>query len=228
MTDDGTRLPLVPLSDVVLFPHTDLQLHVAEPAYRRLVRHLLDQDPEEERWIGLVLLDPQGGLSAAGQPAVFPGGTASRVVDAEVLPDGRSNLLLHGEFRFELQRELDGAPYREALVRPLDEPTLDEQDAGIVAVRRGLVAAVRTLNGELGDRFTLAEGVLADLDDCRFAELVNRIAVHLDLPPQRKLQLLVESLPDRALSLLAILASRQKVVDLLRPYRHLAGSPQHN
>lgn len=228
MTDDGTRLPLVPLSNVVLFPRTDLQLHVAEPAYRRLVRDLLDFDAGEERWLGLVLLDPEGGLSAGGQPAVYPGGTASRVVDAEILPDGRSNLLLHGEFRFELQRELPGTPYREALVRPLAEPALDEQDAGIVAVRRGLTAVARALAEELGDRFTLPESVLEDLDDCLFEELVNRIAVRLDLPPLRKLQLLVESLPDRALSVLAILSSRQKVVDLLRPYRHLAGSSPHN
>jgi uncharacterized protein len=228
MTDDGTRLPLVPLSDVVVFPQTDLQLHVAEPAYQRLVRDLLDAGVDEERWLGLVLLKPEGGLSAAGQPAVFPGGTASRVVEAEILPDGRSNLLLHGEFRFELQRELPGTPYREALVRPLAEPELDEQDAGIVAVRRGLVAAVRRLSGELGDRFTLAESAVEELDDCLFEELVNRIAVRLDLPPLRKLQLLVESLPDRALSLLAILGSRQKVVDLLRPYRHLAGTSQLN
>jgi Lon protease-like protein len=228
MADDGTRLPLVPLSNVVLFPHTDLQLHVAEPAYRRLIRDLLDGAEEEERWLGLVLLNPDGGLSAAGQPAVFPGGTASRVVEAELLPDGRSNLLLHGEFRFELQRELDGVPYRAAVVRPLAEPALDEQDAGIVAVRRSLIAAARGLGEELGTRFPLAGEVLEELDDCLFEELVNHIAVRLDLPPLRKLQLLVESLPERALSVLAILHSRQKVVDLLRPFRPLSGSSQMN
>ena len=152
MADDGPRLPLVPLSNVVLFPHTDLQLHVAEPGYRRLIRDLLAGAEEEERWIGVVLLNPEGGLSAAGQPAVFPGGTASRVVEAEILPDGRSNLLLHGEFRFELQRELDGAPYRAAVVRPLAEPPLDVQDSGIVAVRRGLLAAARGRGAELGAR----------------------------------------------------------------------------
>jgi Lon protease-like protein len=228
--DDRTRLPLVPLSNVVLFPRTALRLQVVEPAYRRLVRDLLARSEDGEGWLGLVLLKPDGALSAAGQPAVFPGGTATRVVDAELLPDGRSTLLLHGEFRFELQREIDGAPYREALVRPLAEPEVDERDAGVVAVRRGLLAAVRSLGAELGARFPVGQGEVEveELGDCLFEELVNRIAAELDLPPLRKLQLLVESLPDRALSVLAILTSRQQVVDLLRPYRHLADGSQHN
>jgi Lon protease-like protein len=229
MDDDAsTRLPLVPLSDVVLFPRTALKLHVAEPSYSRLVRDIVAHCEDGEGWIGLVLLKPDGGLSAAGQPAVFPGGTATRLVDAELLPDGRTNLLLQGEFRFELQREIGGATYREALVRPLAEPEVNERDAGVVAVRRGLLAALRVLHGELGDRFPIAAGTVEELGECTFEEMVNRVATELDLPPLRKLQLLVDSLPDRALSVLAILHSRHQVVDLLRPFRHLAAGSHHN
>ena len=55
-------------------------------------------------------------------------------MDLETLPDGHSDLLLYGEFRFELEREIAG-PYRQAVVRPVEEPWLNERDAGIVAVR---------------------------------------------------------------------------------------------
>ncbi len=40
MIGDESRLPLVPLSDVVHFPRTELKLHVLDPAYVQLVRDL--------------------------------------------------------------------------------------------------------------------------------------------------------------------------------------------
>jgi len=76
----------------------------------------------------------------------------------------------------------------------------------------------------------LAPGELEELaTECAFEELVNRIASGLDLPPLRKLKLLQQPLPERGLSILAILRNRQQVLDLLRPWRHLAGGdPGHN
>jgi uncharacterized protein len=225
------RLPLFPLADVVHFPRTELKLHVAEPACRRLVRDVIEQD-ENARWIGIVLLKPGPTLDAGGRPQVFPGGTAGRLLDAELLPDGRSNILLHGEFRFRLCREVADQPYRQALVEPVEEPWLNERDAGIVTVRSGIMALLRDLAAELGDGFPFSAEQVAELDElggrCAFEELVNRIAADLDVPPVRKQVLLQEALPDRGLSVLSILRSRQLVIDRLRPFRHLAANNQLN
>ncbi|HVT59395.1 MAG TPA: LON peptidase substrate-binding domain-containing protein [Thermoanaerobaculia bacterium] len=223
-----TRIPLFPLSDVVHFPRTELKLHISEPRYRRLVRDVIEND-EEARWIGIVLLKPGTRTDLAGQPEIFPGGTAGRLLDAEFLPDGCSNILLHGDFRFELRREVTNQPYRQALVHPVDEPWLNERDAGIVAVRGGIAALVRWLADELGERFPFGAGDAEELARrCPFEELVNRVAAELDLPPLRKLQLLQETLPERGLSVLSILRHRQQLVDQLRPYRHLAANSQLN
>jgi Lon protease-like protein len=225
MAGDETRLPLVPLTDVVHFPRTELKLHVIDPAYERLVQDLADQD-EDARWIGVVLMKPGPKLDAGGRPEIFPGGTAARVLDLETLPDGHADLLLYGEFRFELEREIAG-PYRQALVRPVEEPWLNEHDAGIVAVRRGIVRLLRSLVEELGDKFPLdVEGLATE--DCAFEELINRIATRVDVPLMRKLQLLTESLPERGLSVLSILRSRQQVIDMLRPFRRRATDPERN
>ena len=222
----GKRLPLFPLSDLVHFPHTDLKLEIFEQRYRRLVRDVLDGADSESRWIGLVLLKP----GPRGQrPEVFPDGTAGRIVRCELLPDGRTQVLLHGEFRFELDHEIPGEPYRQALVRPIEEPLWNEGDAGIVLVKRALLALARSLAGELGDAFPLAAPELDGLAaGSGFEELVNRIAAELDLPAVQKLALLCESLPDRALSVLSILHSRRQVVAELRPFRHLSGQSQLN
>lgn len=225
----ATPIPLVALSDVVHFPHTDLKLHIFEPKYRRLVRDLIEMEDDESRWIGMVLIQPEGPPTSEGRPAVFPSGTAGRLMEAELLPDGRSEILLHGEFRFELEREVGGGPYRQAVVRPVEEPSFDDQDAGVLAVRGGIVETARSLAVEEGDALPFSPDQVEQLAE-RFAfeELVNQLAAGLDLPALRKLELLSESVLDRALSVLSILKSRREVVDMLRPYRHLAGGSKHN
>jgi len=233
----GTRLPLFPLSDLVHFPHTDVKLEIFEERHRCLVRDVIDSADSESRWIGLVLLkpgarrhrDPRANQRQAHQqsqpPEVYPGGTAGRIVQCEYLPDGRAEVLLHGEFRFELDREIPGEPYRQALVRPIEEPRWNEEDAGILVVKRALLVFCRSLLAEIGDAFPLAATELDALAAASgFEELVNRLAAELDLPAVRKLALLCESLPDRALSVLSILHARQQVVDQLHSFKHWRGS----
>ena len=226
MAGDGTRLPLVPLPNVVHFPRTELKLHVLDPSYLRLVQDLADLD-EDARWLGVVLLKPGPRLDPEGRLEIFPGGTAARVLDLETLPDGHSDLLLYGEFRFELEREIVDAPYRQAVVRPVEEPWLNERDAGIVAVRHDIVSLLRSLGEELGDKLPLDVDDLTS-GDRAFEELINLIASRVDVPPVRKLQLLTESLPERGLSVLSILRSRRQVMDLLRPFRRLADGTERN
>jgi|SRR6185295_942229 len=226
MSDDGTRLPLVPLSDLVHFPRTELRLHVMDPSYLQLVQDLSETD-EDSRWLGVVLLKPGWNRDPARRPEIFPGGTAARVMDLETQPDGRSDLLLYGEFRFQLERELGDVPYRQALVRPVEEPWVNERDAGIVTVRQGILELLRSLGDELGDKLPLDVDDLA-AGDCAFEELINRIAARVDVPPLRKLQLLIEPLPERGLSVLSILRSRRQVLDMLRPFRRMADGPERN
>ncbi len=230
MADDGsgTRLPLFPLADVVLFPRTVLRIHVVETRERRLVRDLVAQEDEESRRIGMVLVKPGGERSGAAAE-IYPGGTAGRLLDVEPLPDGGANILLHGEFRFSLERELAPLPYRQGLVRPIPEPLLNERDAGIVAVRSGLVDLASGLAAELGERFPLTLDDLQEIaEEGSFEGMVNRIAADLDIPAPRKFSLLAESLPDRALSIVSILRSRRQVIDLLRPFRALASGFEWN
>jgi Lon protease-like protein len=225
MAGDGTRLPLVPLTDIVHFPRTELKLHVLDPAYSRLVHDLAELD-EDSRWIGLVLMKPGPRLDREGRLEIFPGGTAARVMDLETLPEGHSDLLVHGELRFELEREIAG-PYRQGVVRLVEEPWLNEHDAGIVAVRQAIVHLLRDLSEEMGDKLQLDLDELASCD-CAFEELINRVATRMDVPAVRKLQLLTESLPERGLSVLSILRSRKAVLDMLRPFRRRGTHPERN
>lgn len=222
---DESPLPLFPLPNLVHFPGTEIKLHIFEPRYRRLVRDLLSKAPDA-RLIGMVLIKP--GIGSGQEPEIFPGGTASLMVDVEELPDGRSNILLVGEQRFEVEREIESAPYRQALVRPVAEPQLNERDPGIVAVRNDLVGAVEALASEIGDVFPLRPDQLGNGEPLTFEGLVNRIAAEIDLPVLSKMSLLTDSLPERAMNLLGILRNRRQALDLLRPFRHLATDAELN
>lgn len=229
--DPMSPLPLFPLPNVVHFPEAELRLHVFEPRYRQLVRDLMRRDAGERR-IGMVLLKPGWReMETGGVPAVFPAGTAGRLVSVETLPDGRSNIRLRGEFRFSIDHEVEpmATPYRQALVRPLSEPEPSPDEPSSVALRRELLAKAARLQAEMGALFPLDAEALTDLGRrARLAEVVNRLAQELDVPALRKMQLLAEELEDRGASLLHILRSRERVLDLLHPYRHLRGSAPNN
>lgn len=229
LTGVRPRLPLFPLPDVVHFPRTALRLHVFEPRYRQLVRDLEERE-ERLRWIGMVLLKSSA-ERAFEPPEVFPRGTAGRLVEVEALPDGRSNIVLEGEFRFTIEEEVSdlSLPYRQALVRPLEEVALNEADPGVQAVRREILEMAGHLSQEMGPAFPFGrEHLEALVHEASVEALVNGFAAELDLPALRKLELLEQPLPDRAVEVLGILRSRRRVLDLLRPYRHLADASDRN
>jgi Lon protease-like protein len=222
-------LPLFPLPNVVHFPDTELPLHIFEPRYRALVRDLEAQrEAGEPGLVGMVLSQP-GERTAEGRTAFYPAGTAARLVAVEPLPDGRCDIVLRGEYRFTTLREGEPRPYRTGFVQPHPEPRLDEADPGLRAVKAELVTLAEGLIVEMADHFPLDPKHLAALAASdHFARLVNGIAARLDLPAERKLGLLDQSLTDRALDVLGVLRSRRRVLDLLRPFRHLARHPEQN
>ena len=214
------RLPLV-LTDDVQFPCTRVRL----PLAGALLCDLLLRPPEE-RWLGVVL---------ARQPGAAPAGTASRLLELE--PDGEgARVVLLGAHRFALaeapaevsEAARPNASYPTALVRLLPEPPLDEHAPLLRALREELSGRLEDALATLGDALPLAPDTLRRLRDAPFEELVNRAAAALDVPPLRKVELLTLPLTDRASEVAGILRSRTKLVELLRPYRHLAVAAENN
>jgi len=211
------QVPLFPLPNVVLFPGAPLPLHIFEPRYRRLVADLLAA-PAAERRIGMIL-ETEGGLCEPG--------CVGRLVHHDPLPDGRSNIVLEGEFRFRLDAEREPRPYRvgevsplEDAVRLLDEERAEALHADLVALAARLVRCGRERSGiDLGE-LAGAEG--------RLVPLVGRIATRLDVPPLRRQSLLALDPLERAAELAGILRSRIRLFEALAPFRAAAGEPEFN
>jgi Lon protease-like protein len=115
MPDQTTTLtvPLFPLPNVVFFPKTFLPLHIFEPRYRAMVRDASQHD----QLIGMVLLKEGWEREYEGAPAVHAVGCAGKIIALDLLPDGRSNIILYGLSRFTIESETTTKSYREAQVK---------------------------------------------------------------------------------------------------------------
>ncbi|WP_333605402.1 LON peptidase substrate-binding domain-containing protein [Novosphingobium sp.] len=100
-----TRITIFPLPGAVLYPGLQLPLHIFEPRYRAMVSDALARD----RRIGMI--QPQRAMEGA---PLFTIGCLGRIGDVEALDDGRFNIVLEGEQRFRVLRELDvSTPFRQ-------------------------------------------------------------------------------------------------------------------
>jgi Lon protease-like protein len=108
------RLSIFPLQGAILFPGLQLPLHIFEPRYRALVKDALARDRR------IAMIQPQ----AVGEDApLFAIGCVGKIGEVEALDDGRFNIVLEGEHRFRLLRELEVAtPFRQVEGELLDEP----------------------------------------------------------------------------------------------------------
>ena len=110
----AARLAIFPLPGAIVFPGLQLPLHIFEPRYRALVADALVKDRR------IAMIQPQG--ASEGAP-LFAIGCVGRIDEVETLDDGRYNVVLEGEARFRLLRELEvTTPYRQVEAELLPDP----------------------------------------------------------------------------------------------------------
>ena len=157
------RLSIFPLTGALLFPGLQLPLHIFEPRYRAMVTDALARDRR------IAMIQPQ--RPEEGAP-LFTVGCIGKIADVEALDDGCFNLVLEGESRFRLLRELDViTPFRQIEAEVLADPphpTLSPVE------RAGFEREAR--------RFAEAQGYRVDwdavtsLDDTSLIDGVSQIA----------------------------------------------------
>jgi Lon protease-like protein len=163
MAGSATRISIFPLPGAVLYPGLQLPLHIFEPRYRAMVSDALARD----RRIGMI--QPQ--RSEEGAP-LFAVGCLGRIGEVEALDDGRFNLVLEGEARFRILRELDVATaFRQVEAELLGEP----EDEALAPIERASFEREAR-------RFAEAQGYRVDwesvarLDDVSLINGVSQIA----------------------------------------------------
>ena len=157
----GTRrLSIFPLPGAILFPGLQLPLHIFEPRYRELVGSALAKD----RLIGMV--QPQRG--GEGSP-LYAIGCLGRIGDVEAMEDGRYNIVLEGEQRFRILRELEvGTAFRQVEAELIEDPANE------------VLASVERAGFEFeAKRFAAIQGYAVDWDSVERLDdetLINGVA----------------------------------------------------
>ncbi len=209
------RLPIFPLPDVVLFPEARLPLHIFEPRYRAMIADALAGD----RVVGMVLLRP-GANPAAERAPTFAVGCAGRITDCTRLPDGRYQITLRGERRFQLVDDrLTPGGYRVATARALDEPAfleLGEPERRQLEARRAVLERL-TLERASGAAPAAVDLLRAQMKALDAVALVYALAFAVDVAPLEKQGILEASDPAERAAVL---------VSLLEFHRAAAGLPR--
>lgn len=158
-----TRLAIFPLPGAILLPGLQLPLHIFEPRYRALVSDALIRDRR------IAMIQPQRPVEGA---PLYSVGCVGRIGDIEAMDDGRYNLVLEGEARFRILRELEvTTAYRQV------EAELIEEDVDMV-----LSAVERAGFEQEARRFANRQGYSVDwesvtrLDDRSLIDGVAQIA----------------------------------------------------
>ena len=168
------RLPLFPLEDVVLFPHSMLPLHIFEARYRKMVRDVLGSN----RLVAISLQLEKESLEEGNIPRVAHVASVGELVLAQELPDGRFNLVVRGRARIGIDEELSSdEPYRLIAAHEIpDDPAgessdIDEADTTLRALVSGLAESIPD-GGELLKHVAAAQDTPAALANVVAASLV--------------------------------------------------------
>lgn len=192
------HLPIFPLQDVVLFPHSSRTLHIFETRYRDMVADALEGDGI----IGMVLLRPGYEADYEGQPPVFPIGCAGAIADVEELPDGRYLIVLRGLAKFRVLAEDHTRSYRRADIESIAE-ALDDSARQVLGEKRQQLAAMLSTIAPDSTLFP------ASLSDEAFVDTLAQV-LGLD-PAERQVLLEQAGSVERADRLIEILSRRSSV-----------------
>jgi Lon protease-like protein len=188
MTDSFERvrgvseLPLFPLP-LVLFPGVPLPLHIFEERYRQMLADVRAGN----NLFGLSYFDLNTATNT--RPPIGHVGCAAEVVETQLLPDGRSNILTVGLIRYRLVEYVEtGEPYLVGSVEFFedereDEALLLERARHVAKLFTRIARAVRNLNDD--------RAALPELPDAEPERLSFLVAAAMELDAEAK-QVLLE------------------------------------
>lgn len=173
--------PVLPLRDIVVFPHMVVPLFVGREKSVKALEEVMAQDKQ-------ILLSAQidPAVDDPDTDGIYRVGVLANVLQLLKLPDGTVKVLVEGERRVKLTRFLDNDSHFEAEISPLDE---SEGDAEAVA------ALLRSVREEFEHyakvKKNVPEEALVAVSETREpAKLADLVAGHLGVEVEQKQKLL--------------------------------------
>ena len=203
--------PVLPLRDIVVFPHKIVPLFVGREKSIRALDEVMGADKQ-------IVLTTQKDASVddPGTKDVYSRGTLANVLQLLKLPDGTVKVLVEGIARVDITDLTDEAGYHEAHATVLDEP--EEPPVEIEALARSVVGDFENyvkLNKKISAEDLAAATQIEDT-----SKLADTIASHLAVKLPEKQELLeLLSVKDRLEKIMSIMESEVSVLQVEKRIR---------
>ncbi|NQV79911.1 MAG: endopeptidase La [Alphaproteobacteria bacterium] len=181
MTEKATLYPVLPLRDIVVFPHMIVPLFVGRDKSVRALEDVMKEDKQ-------ILLVAQKD-AAVDDPAaedIHTVGTIGAVLQLLKLPDGTVKVLVEGGNRARIQSFSDNAEFFQAFAEVIEDPEPDSQE--LQALARSVVTQFEQyvkLNKKIPAEVLVSLNQIEDP-----SKLADTVASHMALRVSEKQELL--------------------------------------
>jgi ATP-dependent Lon protease len=177
----GALYPVLPLRDIVVFPHMIVPLFVGREKSVRALEDVMQDDKQI-----LLLTQKNASQDDPGKEDLFTLGTVGTVLQLLKLPDGTVKVLVEGGHRAKVTRFTENADFFQAYAEPVEEITGDK--AELDALARAVVDQFEQyikLNKKIPPEVLVSVNQIEES-----AKLADTVASHLALKISDKQQLL--------------------------------------
>ncbi|WP_299440403.1 endopeptidase La [uncultured Rhodospira sp.] len=210
-TSPTNTYPVLPLRDIVVFPHMIVPLFVGREKSVRALENVMADDKE-------ILLVAQKNASQddPGPEDIYDVGTVSTVLQLLRLPDGTVKVLVEGSRRARIDRYTDNEQFFEAYANLLDDDAVDTKE--VEALQRSVVGQFEQyvkLNKKIPPEVLVSVNQIEDP-----AKLADTVASHLALRiPDKQEVLEIASVAERLERLYAFMESEIGVLQVEKKIR---------
>jgi ATP-dependent Lon protease len=211
MTGETRAYPVLPLRDIVVFPHMIVPLFVGREKSIKALEEVMRSDT-------FILLATQKNASDddPATDAIYGIGTLASVLQLLKLPDGTVKVLVEGAARAEVKRYTDREDYYEADAVVTADSSGDQVEAealarSVVNEFEGYVKLNKKVSPEV-------VGVVQQIDD--YAKLADTVASHLAVKiPDKQMILETPSVTERLEKVLGLMESEISVLQVEKRIR---------
>jgi ATP-dependent Lon protease len=210
-TPKAALFPVLPLRDIVVFPHMIVPLFVGREKSIRALEEVMRDDKQI-----LLVAQKNAGQDDPGTEDIYRVGTVSSVLQLLKLPDGTVKVLVEGNARAEINSFIDNPKFFQAHAEVLPESDSDPHE--LEALGRAVVTQFEQyvkLNKKVPPEVLVS---LSQIDDP--SKLADTVAAHLTLKIADKQELLeTASLADRLERLYGFMESEISVLQVEKRIR---------
>jgi len=207
-----SAIPILPLRDVVVYPHMVIPLFVGREKSIQALEAAMDSDKQI-----LLVAQKSAAQDEPTQDDLYEIGTVSSILQLLKLPDGTVKVLVEGNKRARIVHFLGQEDYFTAQIKELDDEVVDERESEVL---------VRSLTAQFDQYVKLNKKIppeiLTSLSSIDEAErMVDTIAAHMSLKLDEKQKILeVIDLRERVEHLMVLMESE---IDILQVEKRIRG-----